>query len=163
MTFIGLNICCFNTSWVLAETDAWLFRGWVTVRLWGVFTSELFIYGPLLEALLSCRSWLFVSSVLWERQKMPLSSVYPSCVVTQGHGGARTWVTGGCRTARVKHIKHPMAWHNSWLFPPPITFFFEENDMSEWHICCSMMTLQVAMSAGMLCCWDMVVVCSNSL
>lgn len=148
MTFIGLNICCFNTSWVLAETDVWLFSCWVTVRLWGIFTSDLFMALCWELCFHAVCDFFFVSCVLWERQKMPLSSAYPSCVVTQGHGGARTWVTGGRRTARVNH---PRERHGTTagFFHHQLTLFF----LRKWHVWVTHL-LQYDAASGCYVCWD---------
>lgn len=71
----------------------------------------------------------------------------PPCSHSCGDSGARTGPDSIDRR------------HSSWLFPPPINpFFLEESDTSEWHICCRMLTLGAAVSAGVLCCRDTVVV-----
>lgn len=130
-----------------------LFRRWVTVnnRLWGVFTSELFMalrWELIFHSLSDFLCPLF--SEKDKRRRPPPCS--HSCVVTRAQTGpysidrrpqdssSEPWKTPG-RAPR----------HSSWLFPPPINHFFGR----KWHVWVTHL-LPDDDNLGCRVCWDVV-------
>lgn len=135
-------------SWVLAEADVLLFRSWVTGnnRLWRVFFSSWVDSCCVPGATLSLREWLFVSSVLWERQKMLFSSVYP--LLRRDSGASRVPYSAAGRfcPSKTRQNTRENEAAQQLASPQPINlfflvFFWEENDTSEWHICFGVLRL----------------------